>query len=118
MEIALNEILKAKKAIEKLLNSDLPIKTSYKLSKVIDQLNDEYNKIGEAQRKIMKKYGEEKEGDNVIVSPDKRDEFQKELDDFLKEKTVIDFQPISIEDLGDAKLSAMEVRAMASFFKE
>lgn len=118
MTITLNELSIAKNAIAKLLNQDLPLKASYKLSKLVDQLNEEYDRIHEIRKKLMLKYGK-KDEEKIEVLPDKVDEFKKELNEFLKEEVEISFDPMPLEVLGEsAQLTSMEMRALQAFFVE
>ena len=117
MTITLGEILTAKAPLTKIMNQSLPIKASYRLSKLIDEINKEYDRINEMQKKTMLKYGSQKE-DMIEVDKDKAEDFRKEFREFLEEEIELPFDPIGIELLEEAKLSAMEMRALSSFFTE
>lgn len=118
MTITLGEIFTAKAPITKLMNQSLPLKASYRLSKMVDKLNEEYNRINDFQKKTMLKYGSEKDG-IIQVDEDKAEDYRKEFEELLEEEIELPFDPIGIELLGtEAKLSAMEMRALNPFFVE
>ena len=68
MQVTLGDIQNAKDILTRLANTDLPIKTSYLLSKLIKELNNEYNSIEEFRTQLIRKYGEA-EGENIRVIP-------------------------------------------------
>ncbi len=79
---------------------DIPIKLSYKLSKLYKQLSDELTQYQELNTKIINKYGMKDENDNLIINekdntipilPDKINEFQKETMELQNIEITIDF---------------------------
>lgn len=113
------------KAIEepliKLVKLELPIKTSYKLSKILKKVGQELADLEEERVKLVKKYGDQDDESQSIQVKDseKYEEFAREFGELLQEEITLDFDPISIDALGDeATFSPAELAALEMLFKD
>lgn len=83
--------------INKLLSLDLPLSLSFKISKIIDVLNDEVEKIEKVKVEKIKSIGVTKEDGSVVIEEEeKRNKFIEEFNSFLNEEVVLDIEPIDI----------------------
>ena len=57
-------------ALKKLMQSELPIRTAFKLKGLLNRVNEELKKHAELQQAIVDKYADRGEDGNVIVSPE------------------------------------------------
>src|SRR5262249_22232382 len=98
MKFTLGQLVASKPALEKLLNNDLPVAVSFRLSKLIKSLNSELQHHEEERIKLVKKYGTTNET-GVAVLPDRFQEFVKDMDSLNGLEVNLDIKPVSIEDL-------------------
>jgi hypothetical protein len=113
------------KAIEepliKLVKLELPIKTSYKLSKILKKIGQELADLEEERVKLVKKYGDQDdEAQSIQVKdPEKYEEFAKEFGELLQEEITLEIDPIPINMLGDSvTFSPAELAALEMLFKD
>lgn len=98
MKVNLMEILAAKDVLSSLANTDLPIKVSYALSKLIKILNEEYQDIEKFRTNLVSKYGEP-DGENIRVrqESDNFPKFMEEYNDFMNTEIEIKTSKIDID---------------------
>lgn len=109
------------KAMKKLNEQSLPLKTAFLLKGLNRQMQEELTKYEETRKEALTKYGEKDAEGNLLVTdngqvtlkPETRDLFIKELNDLLNIE--IEIMPISVVDLGDAKLSVDDLVALDGF---
>jgi hypothetical protein len=66
---------------------------------------------------LVKKYGIDENG-VTRVAPDKIPQFKEEFDKLAAEEVEIEWQPISITDIADVKLSTFEASHLEPFITE
>lgn len=120
MKLTLKELLQNVESLGKLLNKELPVKTAYRLGKLSKALQSELNQFNLTRNNLIKKYGKEKDGQYQIDPEDKdaMEKFNKEIDELLALEISVDaYDPISIDDLGDIKLSSIDMSNLSIFFQ-
>jgi hypothetical protein len=118
MKIKLKELKVAEESLNKIFSMNLPIKVSYILSKIIPIVSEEMNNIEKIRYDLIKKYGEEKEG-QVIVIPSKLKEFITEFEDFLDTEIDFNFTQIPLSSFGDKiEISANDFFNLNKFIEE
>lgn len=117
MKLTLKEIYDSQPSMRKLLMIDFPIKTAFKLSRMSRKIGEIFQDL-EAQRvKLVEKYGEESENGSTVKA-ENIEKFQEELNELLQEEEDLGIEPIPLEELADAKLSALDMMTLAPFLKE
>lgn len=98
MKVNLMEIIAAKDVLSRLANTDLPIKVSYALSKLIKILNEEYQDIEKFRTNLVSKYGEP-DGENIRVRQESENfpKFMEEYNDFMNTEIEIKTSKIEID---------------------
>ena len=121
MNITISEILNAKPVLEKLVDKEISIKTAYRLSRVIKELNGELQTFEEQRQKLVHKYGTQKkdapEG-SITVTEENMGEFQKELSELLTAELNLNCTPMDIDEFDDVKLTTSEILLIDSFLME
>jgi hypothetical protein len=106
-------------ALAKLTGQDLPVKTSYKLKKIIDVCEPELKRYNEHRTSIIHKYCDKNEDGTPKLN--ERGEFSVQGEDVgvaqqeLIELQLIEFDcgfKVSIEELSGANLSAVDLTAL------
>ena len=116
MKVKLGYLRGAEESVRKLMTTDLPIKLSYLLSKMVKVISDELINIEEVRHKLVKKYGEEGENENFEVKPENVLSFTKEFDEFLGTDVELFVTPIKLNDIpSDVRLSAVDMNMLTGF---
>lgn len=107
-----------------LMKQELPIKTAYKLKKIQKSLVDEEERFNELRKEVLTKYAikndegepQTNEHGNVDLNKDKLEDFQREFNDLLSIEFSSEF--ISLDELGDIKLSVNKLNTLDDLIKE
>ena len=121
MLIKLAQLKNLEAPLSKLMDQHVPVKTSFKLSKVLKQVASELQDLEESRQKLIKTYGELNEEAQTIsiTDPAKLIDFQKEYSELLNVEIELNYDPLSIEALGDSlELSVSEVVQLSVLFKD
>ena len=128
MDVALNDLLVSKPGFtEFLANKEIPILISYRVNKLIDEVNPELERFEKTKNELIKKYGEEKkkkdsEETYVEVKPENIQTFFAEMEALSKEVVKLKYEPFNIakacnaEDIKKIKLSFDNQRPLEKFF--
>lgn len=120
MKLTLKELLQSVESLGKLLNKELTVITAYRLGKLSKALQSELDQFNLTRNNLIKKYGKEKDGQYQIDPDDKSamEKFNKEIEELLTVEISIDvYEPIFIDDLGDIRLSPIDMSNLSIFFK-
>jgi hypothetical protein len=119
MELTLKQLVEKSESLGKLLNKELPIRSAYRLGRLSNAIKSELEQYDIHRNLLIKKYGKEKDGQISIDPKDKLaiDKFVKDNDELLSVSVKIDsYNPISINELGDIKLSPIDLGNLEIFF--
>lgn len=112
-------------SLTKLLTKELPIKTSYKLSKLGKQVFEEFKTFQEIREKMINKYADRDEEDNIIdidgkvtILSDNIDKFNKEINELMDIDISFNFEGVSIEELGEIEISGIDLLNLEDFIVE
>lgn len=117
MKVTLETIYVSQNSLTKLINLDLPITTAYKFSRLVKKIREELATFEESRVALVKKYGNKEDTSGTVrVSLDATEEFSNELKKLLEVEIEVDFEPIPLSDLGDIKMSAVDISNLEIFF--
>jgi len=128
MKLKMFEVLDISQFYQLIRTFKLPIKTTYKLSKLSNLVDKETSFYQEEFKKIIEEYGQKDDDGNLVLTedknsvkilPDKDKEAQKKIQDLMnldvEIETAIEF---NIEDFGNIELSLDSLLPMMPFIKE
>lgn len=121
IEIKLGELDFMLSSLYNLINKELPIKISYKLSKLIKVLASEYELFKQNRDATINKYAEKDEDGNVRQLEDNKiniltpNLYQKEITELCEIGFNVDFEKIKIDDLGDINISVQDLLHLDKF---
>lgn len=115
MKVKLIDIYSSVGSLNKLIDEPLPAKISFKLMKLLNQLNQEVKLIEDQRTKLIKKFAGE---EGTTVKDENKEQFIKELTEILEEFVDISWEPVSIDALGDIKMSVAELSKVQYLFVE
>lgn len=116
MKARLGELWASREILQKLATMKFKAKTAYKIMKIIDQANKEYEPFSKVRLELFEKYGE-KDGDNITVKPENLEVFGKEMSDLEETEVEIKFN-VSLEEIADAMLTPSELYLLDYMFQE
>ena len=117
IKLTLGNLLNAREPMAKLLGKELPVKTAYKLSKLVKSINDEFKNFEEQRQNLVKKHGKEDETTkNFTVPKEKIQSFQDDIGELLKIEVEINKDPIRITELANIQASPVDLAALEKFF--
>lgn len=105
-------LIESKDALEKLFNTDLPVRIAYKLGKIIKLLNTELKEFDEFRDKLLHKYGEDQGEGKFLISAENAPLFNEDIKALLESEVTLQFSRIYLEELGDIKLSSKDLMAL------
>ena len=100
MKLTNGDIFGAQEPLRKLIEQKFPVMVSYKLSKLVMKLNEQFKVIEEVRNGLIKKYGETDEKGQTSVKPESEN-FPK----FVEEFNELMAEGIEIEKLEKVKLT-------------
>ena len=124
MKVTLRNIYGASNILGVLVEQQLPIRIAFRLTRLITRLNEEYSTLDQTRQKLIDEYGtkiKESDPDNpsFTFSEEDQQNFTKQFNELLDEEVEIEWEGISIDDLGsDITLSVKELNAIGFIFKE
>jgi len=127
LKIKLGEINIILDNLNKLIDKEINIKTSYKLSKLLKHLVNEYNVFDENRIKLINKYAEKdennevrinKENNSIIITDNNKDKFNKEINELVNIEIEIFIEKIRLDDLGEIMVSPRDLFNLDFLFEE
>jgi len=106
MKVKLGMIKIAEEAAQKLLASDLNVKTAWKLRKAFNILKKELEDLEEVRIKLVNKYGtpDPHNPGSINVSPEKLADFLKEFNPLLEQEIELKYSPIPVSEILEANI--------------
>jgi len=131
MEIKVGEFRNLNEGLNEILNIELPVKPAYWLARFLTKLSEEEKVFEKARINLVTKHSKkDKKGKPVIITSKVEgkdvsnydladpEAFQKEFEQLVEEKIVIDFNPIKLADLGDIKLKPITLAKLGKIIEE
>jgi hypothetical protein len=107
-----------KEPLRRLTNERLPMKMTFRLSKMIKQMDAELETLEDARISLIKELGTEDEQGGVSVKPENVETFQKEYMELVNEDIEIDSDPLDIDDFPDVKITTQDMMLLTPIFEE
>lgn len=136
MKLKLGELRPIMEALPAVLDKEIPAKTAYWLARAFKQIQPEFEPFERARQKLVEKHGKryerdrkdkkgqviEKKGELIIKDntyPMKDQElFNKEYNELAEQEIEIKYEPITVEQLGDAKIKGTDILKLGRLIKE
>lgn len=112
MKLKLSQIVQINQIFEEFADSPLSIKTSYKIMKVLEQLEKDSNFFKEKLAELIDKYGERDSNNQLIIQNDsykikeeEKENFDNDYNELQNIENKLDLETFSLEELEELKLS-------------
>ncbi|QBP06952.1 hypothetical protein [Virgibacillus phage Mimir87] len=100
MKLAVQEVYNLTEGLNEIINKELSAVTGLKIHRNHKKLVEEFKSADEVRKKLVEKYKEKDlEDGGVRLKKDKIEDFQKELDDLMKQEVEIKLSPIMLSEL-------------------
>ena len=96
MKLKNGEVFAAREPLQNLMSVKLPVKASYNVAKLANKLNEQLKVIDDVRNGLIKKYGEEKDG-QIIVAQDSENfvKFAEEIGELMEKEEKLFFEAIT-----------------------
>ena len=127
MKLKMQQIIEFQKFYNNVKNIKLPLKTAYKLNKLITQINTESSFYQQKFSEIINEFGKRDENGKLVYSSDKtsieiedarRDECLQKIEELQNLEIDISGIDFTIEELEGLNLTISEVECLMPFIKE
>jgi hypothetical protein len=108
MKLVIEQIINSKDVLKNLGSQKMNASIAFKIQRNIRKLNPEIENFQTVMKDIVEKYSDKK--DNYFeVRESERNEYQKELNELLKEEVEVDISQINIDDFSNIQLTPFEL---------
>jgi hypothetical protein len=116
MNTTVNIILEAQATLKEMVQKELPISLSYKLSELILELDKHSALFNEKHMLLLRKYGDENDG-ILNVREEEMEKFKEEITELLKTEVSLKWEPIPISRFNDTmQLTVINMLKVKDFF--
>ncbi len=116
IKITLQQLLDSKPALEKIAKQDIDIVQSFKLARVIRELNDHFKDYDEQRIALIKKLGTEDKDGNFEVKGDAKEEFVNEMEKLFGIEVDLSFEPFKLSEFKGIKISPGDALGLEVIF--
>lgn len=119
MEITLRDLKACERGLTKLVNSDLPIHVSFRMSKVLKVVRESLQEVESVRTKLIAKHSSASEDGPAGILPgsDAEKAFLAEFTPLLEEKVDLgSFEPISLNEISNTAMSPVEIEPLIGIF--
>ncbi len=119
IELELGKLLENKEALENLANTELKFSDALNISKIIKSSHEALDTFEKERVKLVKKYSSSEEGSNEIrVSSENLEVFNKEIQEMVNTKVSINGEKINSKNLENVKLTARDIILLSDLILE
>lgn len=118
IRVKLARVLQAKEPLERLFNSQkLELSTSYRLIRLLRQLEEIIESFELVRIKSVQKYGAKNELGSIQVPPERLWEFEKDMKAVLSELVQIEPEKVDMLELEKVGFSTLELSKLIDFIE-
>lgn len=118
MKVTLETLFEAHPAMELLGRQFFNVNKILQARELFEQANQHYATIANKQVELLDFYGQKKESGEYDIPEDKKPLYEKELSEFLSAEVEIDWEPVSVETLGDIRMPVVAYEMLKFLFIE
>ena len=120
--IKLEKLVNAIPTINKIVKCEIPIKTAFRLSTLVKELNKHLDTYNENRQKLIEKYSTSEKNDDgeeiTVIPKEKISDFTDENSQLGSEEVSLEIPEITIDMLGDIKLSTTDIMSVEWLFSD
>lgn len=116
--LTLGAVLDSAAAIRKISECEnLDMRTMYRISRIVDKLNDEVTRFEKLRKIMFKKYGEPTEKGEYKLKLENLEQYQEELEELLDSEHVIEHIELKLSDVEKASPNARDLSKLLWLFE-
>jgi hypothetical protein len=112
MNIKLEQILTSVVSLRNISEERLPIKTSFKLKKIIKEVDENILIYEESKRELLEKYGEKQDDINYKISEANQEVLENEHQQLIETEVTLGFEQIKAEELENSNISPKDLQIL------
>jgi len=121
VKVTVGDILSSVTGLRKLVTTELPAKTAYRLKRIMDAVTSESTRIEHIRQQLILKYAdeqteEEKKEKKPIKVTKKMKEFQDEFGKILEDEIELNCHKVDFKEIENVKLSVQELTSLEVWF--
>ena len=117
MKITLEELYRSYSVFDTLLEQRLPLPLNLKFRNLVKQISPSLTQSESIQADLIEELGYEQDDDgSYLVEEDEHDEFLSKLEDRLQDEVDINWEPLSVMEIADTRLSMKELESISFLF--
>lgn len=110
--LKLGEIVASAETLKVVAATKMPVKTSYRLNKMLRLVSKEVKIYEEEKGKVFEEYGESAGEGLLQIKEEHKDDAKKELDTLLDQDVELDLPDVSLDDLGNLQVTPLELQVL------
>lgn len=119
MKITLEELYRSYSVFDSLLEQRLPLPLNLKFRNLVQQISPSLTHIESIQADLIEELGYEQDDDgSYLVEEHEHDEFLSKLEGKLQDEVEINWEPLSVMEIADTRLSMKELEAISFLFHD
>ena len=117
MKITLEELYRSYSVFDTLLEQRLPLPLNLKFRNLVQQIAPSLMQIESIQADLIEELGYEQDDDgSYVVEEREHNEFLSRLESKLQDEVEINWEPLSVMEIADTRLSMKELEAISFLF--
>tara|TARA_Y100000114_G_scaffold103469_1_gene96586 strand:- start:78 stop:476 length:399 start_codon:yes stop_codon:yes gene_type:complete len=119
MKITLEELYRSYSVFDTLLEQRLPLPLNLKFRNLVQQISPSLTHIESIQADLIEELGYEQDDDgSYLVEEHEHNEFLSKLEGKLQDEVEINWEPLSVMEIADTRLSMKELEAISFLFHD
>ena len=119
MKITLEELYRSYSVFDTLLEQRLPLPLNLKFRNLVQQISPSLIQIESIQADLIEELGYEQDDDgSYLVKEHEHNEFLSKLEGKLQDEVEINWEPLSVMEIADTRLSMKELEAISFLFHD
>lgn len=119
MQVEMYKIVNSIDALKELSSTKLKATVSFRVSKILAQVQDTIEHFNNTRQSLFDEYGEQSDDKQTMeIKPENTEKYQEEMRELLEEKVEVSANPIKIDDLGDIQIAPSVLSSLSWLIEE
>lgn len=111
-KLSVGDVVSSAQVLQVVANTKMPVKTSYRINKILRKVSREIDIYEEERKKIFEEFGEEEQQGMLRIPEKNMEEATTLLDELLSEEVEIELPEVTIDHLSSIELTPLEFQAL------
>ncbi|MCM3739244.1 hypothetical protein M3210_03065 [Oceanobacillus luteolus] len=101
MKLTIQDAYDITQGLKGLLDKELPTSVAFSIQRNFKKIGEEVGNANEVRNKLAKKYKEFTDDDGYFTDDKKKSEYNKELNELMRQEIEVELNILKLSDLGD-----------------